>query len=92
MSLVDRQSGEPLAGIVQVLSLFAHTSPIYVKLKARGVFDAQTATGLGAQMKSDWEKIRAQAVFDDASQSERVSQLYQQAIAVIEWQLADQGK
>ena len=40
-------------------SLFAHTSPIYVKLNGEGVFDSATATELVAQMKSDWEKIQA---------------------------------
>ena len=73
-------------------SLFAHTSPIYVNLNGQGVFDTQTAAQLVAQMKSDWEKIQGQAVFTEPSQRKRVSQVYQEAIAVLERQLASRGR
>lgn len=72
--------------------LFAHTSPIYVTLNGEGVFDSTTATELVAQMKSDWEKIQSQAVFADESQRTRVSQVYQEAIDVLEKRLAERGK
>jgi hypothetical protein len=63
--------------------LFAHSSPIYVNLVGSGVFDAATAQGLVAQMNSDLAKIRAQAVFDDDPQRQRVSRVYQEAIDVL---------
>jgi hypothetical protein len=72
--------------------LFAHTSPIYVTLNGEGVFDSATAAELVAQMKSDWEKIQSQAVFSEPSQRNRVSQVYQEAIHVLEERLTERGK
>ena len=88
----DPQLQEPVARNEFGESLFAHTSPIYVNLNGEGVFDSATAVELVAQMKSDWAKIQTQAVFSDPSQRKRVSQVYQEAIDVLEKRLARRGK
>ncbi len=68
--------------------LFAHTSPIYVQMAGRGVFDTDIAQGLVQQMKSDTKKIEAQAVFDDEAQRRQVLRVYEEAIGVLEKRLA----
>jgi hypothetical protein len=67
--------------------LFSHSSPIYVHLAGRGVFDAEIAAGLVAEMKSAIEKIEAQAVFNDAAQRLKVLQVYEDAIKLLEERL-----
>lgn len=69
--------------------LFSHTSPIYVQVAGRGVFDKKTAAGLVDEMKSDMKKIEAQAVFDDETQRQQVMRVYQEAIGVVEKRLAE---
>jgi hypothetical protein len=80
----DPELQEPVALNEFGGKLFAHTSPIYVNLGGQGVFDTQTAALLVAQMKSDWEKIQAQAVFAEPAQRNRVSQVYHEAIELLE--------
>jgi hypothetical protein len=67
--------------------LFSHTSPIYIPLAGQGVFDAEIAAGLVAEMKSAMEKIKSQAVFDDAAQRQKVLEVYQNAIKLLEKRL-----
>jgi hypothetical protein len=67
--------------------LFAHTSPIYVQLAGRDVFDSETARGLIEEMKSDLRKIEELATFDDEMQRRGVLQVYEEAIAVLEKRL-----
>jgi len=67
--------------------LFSHTSPIYVQVAGRGVFDKQIATGLVEEMKADVKKIEAQAVFDNEAQHEQVRHVYQEAIELLEKRL-----
>ena len=68
-------------------ALFSHTSPIYVQVAGQGVFDAATAKGLLAEMKSDLDKIDAQAVFADAAEKQSVTQVYLEAIRLLERRL-----
>ena len=63
--------------------LFAHTSPIYVQLAGRDVFDPATARGLIEEMRAELAKILAQAIFDDDSQRQSVVAVYEQAIAAL---------
>lgn len=69
-------------------ALFAHTSPIYVTLNGRGVFDVPTARGLVAEMRASLEKINQQAVFASAEQRQQVEQVYRRAISALEGRLA----
>lgn len=63
--------------------LFAHTSPIYINVATKGVFDRATAQGLLDEMQADLKKVEAQAKFDDDSQRRRVARVYEEAIEVL---------
>ena len=88
----DAELQEPVAENEFGGALFAHSSPIYVNVAKQGVFDRATAASLVAQMKSDWGKIQAQAVFDNQSQRKRVEQVYDEAIGVLEKKLAAEAR
>jgi hypothetical protein len=68
--------------------LFSHTSPIYILLASRRVFDTETAAGLVAEMKADLQTIEARGVFANAAQRQSVTQVYQEAIRTLEKRLA----
>ncbi|MBI2823264.1 MAG: CehA/McbA family metallohydrolase [Planctomycetia bacterium] len=85
----DPELQEPVANNEFGGRLFAHTSPIYVRMAGRGVFDPQIAAGLVAEMKADVEKIKAQAVFDNAEQRKRVMHVYEEAIETLEKRLRE---
>ncbi len=72
--------------------LFAHTSPIYVRLAGREVFDAEVARGLRDEMKAAIEKIKSQAVFDNDEQRHRVLHIYEDAIESLDQRLANTAK
>ncbi|MEX2112143.1 MAG: hypothetical protein WD845_03105, partial [Pirellulales bacterium] len=61
--------------------LFSHTSPVYVQFHGQGVFDAQVARGLLAEMQDDWQQIEKQAVFANDAQRQQVRAVYDEAIA-----------
>jgi len=67
--------------------IFSHTSPIYVQVGGRDVFDAETARGLLAEMRADWQKIDEQAIFDDENQRAHVRAVYTEAIDTLSKQL-----
>jgi hypothetical protein len=71
--------------------IFAHTSPIYVRVANSDVFDPKTAAGLINEMKSDVKRIAAQAVFENDAQRQQVFQVYEEAIAKLTARL-DRGK
>jgi hypothetical protein len=72
--------------------LFAHTSPVYLRLAGRDVFDVVTARGLLAEMKHDWQHIAKEARFDDERQRQQVRAVYDEAIEVLERRLLDSGE
>ncbi len=80
----DPQLQEPVAENEFGGPLFAHTSPIYVNLAGRGVFDVDTAAGLVEQMKADLQKIQATAVFDNEEQRRRVIHVYEEALQLLQ--------
>lgn len=61
--------------------LFAHTSPIYVEVAGKGIFQRDAAESLIEAMESALAKIPAAAVFDDEAQREEVLGLYREGIA-----------
>jgi hypothetical protein len=87
----DAELTEPVASNEFGHPLFSHTSPIYVHLAGNGVFDAVTARGLLAEMRSDVEKIEAQAKFADPFERRRVLKVYEEAIGKLEARLAAQA-
>lgn len=88
----DPQLQEPVASNEFGGRLFSHTSPIYVHLDGKGVFDAETAAGLVDEMKSCIEKITAQAVFAEKGERQKVLQVYEEAIGVLEKRIGRAGK
>ena len=68
--------------------LFAHTSPVYVRIAGRDVFDRQTAQGLLDEMRSDVKQIEAQAKFENESQRQSVLEIYKQALRKLGERLA----
>jgi hypothetical protein len=69
--------------------LFAHTSPIYVPLAGREVFDPATAQGLLDEMKSDLHEVEEHAHFASGAERDQVVQVYRQAMAALGRRLAD---
>ncbi len=69
--------------------IFAHTSPIYVRLGGKDVFDRSVAFGLLDEMKSELQKIETQAVFASDTQRRSVYRVYQEAMARLTDRLKD---
>ncbi len=72
--------------------LFSHTSPVYVHLTGQGVFDADVARELLAEMQADWSDIEKQAVFASHAEREQVHAVYEEAIAKLQGRLDRDGK
>lgn len=83
----DAELQEPVALNEFGGQIFAHTSPIYLRMAGQDVFDPLVAESLLAEMKADVEKIEAQAVFDDKTQRRQVLRVYEEAITVLERRL-----
>ena len=88
----DAELQEPVAENEFGGRLFSHTSPIYLQLAGRDVFDLPTARGLLAEMKADWKKIEEQAAFDDDHQRRHVQAVYQEAIEVLSKRIDQAGQ
>ncbi len=68
--------------------LFAHTSPIYVEVAGRRIFDRVVAESLIAEMEQSIEQINKQGVFADEEEKARVQSVYAEGIEVLKQQLA----
>jgi len=68
--------------------LFAHTSPVYVELGGRKVFDAAVAKGLLEEMTQAKEKILKNGVFTTEHEKEHVLSIYTLSIAALQKRLA----
>jgi hypothetical protein len=69
--------------------IFSHTSPIYVPLAGREVFDAEVAAGLLEEMKSDVREIEKQAKFANDAERRTVMHVYEEAIEKLSQRTAD---
>jgi hypothetical protein len=67
--------------------LFAHTSPVYVEVGGRAVFQEESARGLLEEMKQAREKILKNGVFADLHQRDHVLSVYALAISALEKKL-----
>jgi hypothetical protein len=67
--------------------LFAHTSPVYVEVGGRKVFQADVARGLLDEMRKAQESITANGVFADAHERDHVLSVYALAISALEKKL-----
>lgn len=72
--------------------LFGHTSPIYVRLAGRDVFDVAVAEHLLAEMTDDLEQIKEKAVFADEHQRHDVLHVYDDAIRELKKRIKAQQK
>lgn len=61
-------------------TLFAHTSPIYLRMNGENTFDVETARELIAEIEGDMEIIRSEGIFSDQQEFEGVLRVYQEAI------------
>ncbi len=64
--------------------LFAHTSPVYIEVQGRHVFQAEVARELLADVQRAREVILKSADFADEHEKEHVLAVYEQAITVLE--------
>ena len=64
--------------------LFAHTSPVYVDVAGKHVFDAGVARGLLEEVRAARETILKSAVFADDHERGHVLEVYAAAAAVLE--------
>jgi hypothetical protein len=69
--------------------LFAHTSPIYVELGGRKVFDRPTAEVLLAEMRRGLEVIPKRGTFADDAELQRVLDVYREGIVTLEKRMAE---
>jgi hypothetical protein len=69
--------------------IFSHTSPIYLPLAGREVFDVEVAQGLLEEMKSDVGEIEKQAKFADDKQRHAVLHVYEHAIDELATRIAN---
>ena len=71
--------------------LFAHTSPIYVELEGRKVFDRPTAEVLLAEMRRGLEVIPKRGTFAEDAELQRVLAVYREGIATLENRMAEEA-
>lgn len=81
----DLRQPAPLNELGQ--ELFSHTSPVYVTVTGRAVFDAQVARQLLDQMKTSRGEILKLGRFEDDLSKARVLDVYDDGIAALERRL-----
>ena len=64
-------------------SLFAHSSPIYIEIGGRRIFQEKTAKSLLHEMQNSIKTIRQKAVFTDNAELEAVLDIYREAIEAL---------
>ncbi len=68
--------------------LFAHTSPVYLHLDGRSVFQPEVARSLLAEMEESADKIRSRASFNSARARESVLRVYREGIRILRERLS----
>ncbi|MBI5760502.1 MAG: CehA/McbA family metallohydrolase [Planctomycetales bacterium] len=69
--------------------LFSHTSPIYIELAGRRMFDSQVARELLEKMKANRDQLVKHGKFEDDLARERVLDVYRDGIAALEKRIAE---
>jgi hypothetical protein len=69
--------------------LYGHTSPIYVEVAGKSLFDPKVARVLLQKMKTAQETVRKQGRFDDEQGLSRVLDVYQDATEKLKSQLGE---
>jgi hypothetical protein len=70
--------------------LFAHTSPVYVDMNGRGVFDPDVARDLIRDMEQAMVTIQEQGVFDSEAEKDSVLSVYRTGIDILQRRLDQQ--
>ncbi len=68
--------------------LFAHTSPIYVSMNGRKLFDVSTAQQLVKEMKTSLNVIGEKGQFADQAERDSVATVYEAAIQQMQAKIA----
>ena len=69
-------------------ALFAHTSPVYLQLDGRSIFQTEVAQALLTEMRESVEKIRSRASFSSDRDRESVLRVYREGIRILRERLA----
>jgi len=73
-------------------ALFAHTSPVYVELGGRKMFEPAAAERLISDMERSISMIQAKGIFDTAQERVRVLEIYREGIAVLRERLDEESE
>jgi hypothetical protein len=72
--------------------LFAHTSPVYVEMAGRRVFDVESARALLTQMEDGRADIRARGRFSSDAARDRLLAMYDEAMRDLAERVGKRGK
>jgi hypothetical protein len=72
--------------------LFAHSSPVWIDLNGRRIFDVESARALLRQIEEAQADIRARGLFSSKETAARVNALYEDAAALLRRRMAERGK
>lgn len=72
--------------------LFAHTSPVYVEMAGKSVFDVDAAQALLKQVEEGHAAIEKQAKFSEAATGTKLLALYQETAAELRERINRRGK
>jgi hypothetical protein len=72
--------------------LFSHTSPVYIHVDQRGIFDPRVAQGLIDEMRSSIQTIEQRAVFSGDAERTRVLGVYDEAIGILQSRIAEHAQ
>lgn len=69
--------------------LFAHTSPVFVEISGKALFDEGTARELLAEMETDRDTVQKQGKFADEQELARVLDVYGAGIAALQQRIQE---
>jgi hypothetical protein len=70
-------------------ALFAHTSPIYIHLAGKRIFQPDVARGLIDEMEQNVKEIQAKGVFANDRERDAVMQVYRDGIETLRRRIAE---
>jgi hypothetical protein len=84
---IDSTTKNELGGI-----LFAHTSPVYVDLDGKRVFDVETVRQLLKRLEQATEEIRARGKFGDDAARDKILAIYDETAKDLTKRISQRGK
>lgn len=79
----DKPETQPVGFNEYGKPIFAHTSPVYVDVAGKGVFQREAAESLMAEVEESRSLIRAIGIYHHDSEQTKVLAIYGEAIAVL---------